>query len=116
MPPYLLPYAACFCVMSVLTFLFFFQRIRWRFRKWRGKAGFGFYPSSAALGNALQSLQSMAQSNVEYILEEKLSEEAEEEDAGGPEDPSQDLERQVTTLRRRKNLDRLTVRIPRDTQ
>ena len=41
--------------------LFFYQRFRYRRNKRRGKSRWGFYPSTAALGNALQELQTMAQ-------------------------------------------------------
>ena len=88
---------------------FFFQRYRWRRRKRQGKS-WGFYPSSASLGNALQELSVMAQPQVEHVLEEKLNEDAEDDSEGGPENPVAHLHRQAAKIRRGEKLDRLTAR------
>jgi len=88
---------------------FFFQRFRWRRRKRLGKKRLGFYPSSAAMGNALQSLQVFAQPQVDHILEEKLEEKAEEDESGGPDDPVRHLHRQARKIRQGKMSERLTV-------
>src|ERR1700685_2184018 len=80
--------------------VFFYRRWRWRHRKRMGRARLGFYPSGASLGNALQQLQAIAQPRVEYVLEEKLDEEADEDDAGGPDDPTRHLHRQGPRTRR----------------
>jgi hypothetical protein len=56
-----------------------------RFRSQRKK---GFRPSYSNLGNALQQLQRIAQPRVEYVLQEKLKDEAVEDDQGGPKDPT----------------------------
>jgi hypothetical protein len=87
---------------------FFFQRFMWRRRRRLGRKRLGFYPSSAAMGNALQSLQVFAEPQVEHILEEKLEEAADEDDSGGPDDPTRHLHRQVRKLRQGKRLERLT--------
>ena len=89
---------------------FFFQRYRWRRRKRQGKSNWGFYPSSASLGNALQELSVMAQPQVEHVLEEKLNEDAEDDSEGGPENPVAHLHRQAAKIRRGEKLDRLTAR------
>jgi len=57
----------------------------------RKRKGGGFYPSSAAMGNALQELQRLTQPSVRYVLEEKQKEEREEDDEGGPDDPDRFL-------------------------
>ena len=89
---------------------FFFQRYRWRRRKRKGRNNWGFYPSSASMGNALQQLSVMAQPQVEYDLEEKAKDEAEEDDDGGPDDPTAHLHRQAAKIRRGEKPDPLTAR------
>ena len=88
----------------------FFQRYRWRRRKRQGKSNWGFYPSSASLGNALQELSVMAQPQVQQVLEEKLNEDAEDDSEGGPENPVAHLHRQAAKIRRGEKLDRFTAR------
>ena len=90
---------------------FFFQRCRWRRRKRQGKSNWGFYPSSASLGNALQELSVMAQPQVERVLEEKSNEDAEDDSEGGPENPVAHLHKQAAKIRRGEKLDRLTARL-----
>jgi hypothetical protein len=46
-----------------------------------------FRPSYGSLGNALQTLKAIAHPQAEYSIEEKLKEEADEDDEGGPKDP-----------------------------
>ena len=87
---------------------FFFQRYRWKRRKRLGKRHLGFYPSSASMGNALHQLQVVAQPQVQYVIEEKLDEEADEDDSGGPDDPTRHLHRQAKKIRRGEKIDRLT--------
>jgi hypothetical protein len=97
-----------FCFAALVTIAFFFQRYRWRRRKGKGKSNWGFYPSAASMGNALQELSVLAQPQVEHILEEKQSEDTEEEDESGPKDPTVHLHRQATKLRRGQKVDQLT--------
>jgi hypothetical protein len=89
---------------------FFFQRHRWRQRKRRGKSNWGFYPSSASLGNALQRLSVMAQPQVQHAVEEKVNEDAEDDSEGRPENPVAHLHKQAARIRRGEKLDRLTAR------
>ena len=95
---------------ALFAIAFFFQRYRWRRRKRKGKSNWGFYPSSASLGNALQELSVMAQPLVEHVLEEKLNEDAEDDSEGGPENPVAHLHRQAAKIRRGEKFDRLTAR------
>jgi hypothetical protein len=44
-----------------------------------GKRQMGFYPGTASMGNALHQLSVIAQPQLEYVLEEKLSEDSEED-------------------------------------
>jgi hypothetical protein len=48
-----------------------------------------------------------------YVIEEKLDEEADEDDEGGPDDPTRHLYRQAARIRRGERLDRLTVLLRR---
>ena len=93
-----------------VTIAFFFQRYRWRRRKRKGKSNWGFYPSSASMGNALQELSVITQPQVEHVLEEKLNEDAEDDSDAGPEDPVAHLHRQAARIRKGGKLDLLTAR------
>ena len=99
-----------FIFTAFVTVAFFFQRYRWRRRKRKGKSNWGFYPSSASMGNALQELSVIAAPQVEHVLEEKLNEDAEDDSEGGPENPVAHLHRQAAKIRRGEKLDRLTAR------
>ena len=95
---------------ALIALAFFLQRYRWRRRRRLGKSNWGFYPSSAGMGNALQQLSTLAQPQVEHVLEEKLAEKADEDDEGGPLDPVQHLGRQCGRIRRGEKLGGMKVR------
>jgi hypothetical protein len=95
---------------ALVAIAFFFQRYRWRRRERKGKSNWGFFPSSASMGNALQVLSIMAQPQIGYVLEEKLNEDADDDSEGGPEDPVAHLHRQAARIRRGEKLDRLTAK------
>jgi hypothetical protein len=88
---------------------FYTQRIRWRVRRRLGKKLLGFYPSSASLGNALHTLQVIAEPRVTYVLEEKLDEHEDEDDERGPKDPTAHLKRQLKRIRNGEEVGRLRV-------
>ena len=92
------------CVFSIV---FVWQRLRWR------RTGRGFRPGGAALGNALQHLQVIAEPQMRYVVEEKEDEEADEEEAGGPDDPVRHLHRQARKIRRGEMVGDLTVYLRR---
>jgi len=94
--------------------VFFYQRWRWRRRKRLGRSSLGFYPGATSLGNALHQLHVLAEPQVAYVVEEKLDEEADEDDEGGPDDPVRHLHRQAARIRRGEMLDRLTVLLRRE--
>jgi hypothetical protein len=96
----------CGMVLAVFAFgvLFWVQRMGRR----RGKR-FGFYPSSAALGNALQALQVFTRPSIQHVIEEKLAEEAQDDDAGEEELMLRELERQLRRIRRGEEVGRLKV-------
>lgn len=102
-----LPYVA----VIVLLCIFYLKRVRWRSKRRSGRRALGFYPSSLSLGNALQNLQVFTRPSVAYVLQEKYDEDAEEDDDGGPEDPTAHLNRQLKRIRRGERIDTLTVRV-----
>ena len=58
------------------------------------------YRGWASVGNALQELQVLTRPSVEYVIEEKLDEATEDEEDGGPDDPTAHLHRQAARIRR----------------
>lgn len=92
---------------------FLYQRLRWRRRRRQGKPSLGFYPRGTALGNAFQQLQIIAEPQMTYVLEEKLNEDEDDEDSGGPDDPTRHLHRQAARIRRGETIDTLTALLPK---
>ncbi|HEY8998334.1 MAG TPA: hypothetical protein VIM60_10565 [Edaphobacter sp.] len=92
------------CVFSIV---FACQRMRWR------RTRRGFRPSGAMLGNALQQLQTIAEPLAQHVIEEKEDEDADDEEAGGPDDPVRHLHRQARKIRRGERLENLTVYLRR---
>jgi len=88
------------------------QRLLWRRRKRLGKPNPGFFPAYTAAGNALQPFQAITQQRTEYVLEEKFEDEADDDDAGKPCDPTEHLKRQLKRIRRGETIERLTVLRP----
>ena len=68
------------CVFSLL-----------RFRWWLTRRG--FRPSYISLGNAFQQIQATAIPQIKYSLEEQSKEKTDEDDDGGPDDPTRYLRR-----------------------
>ncbi|QHS52488.1 hypothetical protein [Edaphobacter sp. 12200R-103] len=98
--------------VAVFACIFLYRRWRWRRRRRKGKTA-GFYPQGAALGNALHQLQSIAQPQTRYVIEEKLKEEIDEDGEGGPDDPTRHLHCQARKIRRGDKLERLATFLPR---
>lgn len=84
--------------LSLIAFLFFFQRARYRRKKRKNKGYIGFYPSTAVLTIALQSLQIIAQPDIQAALYEKLEEASEDDENGDPDDPTARLNRQLKRI------------------
>jgi hypothetical protein len=93
------------CLFSIV---FAWQRLRWR------RTGRGFRPSGAALGNALQQLQTIAEPQTQYVIEEKEEDEVDDEDTGGPDDPVRHLHRQAAKIRLGDKVENLTALFRRD--
>lgn len=87
------------CLVSAI---FLYQRLRWR------RTRRGFRPSTAMLGNALHQMQVMVQPQMQHVIEEKLEEDLEDEESGGPDDPVRHLHRQAAKIRRGKPIERIT--------
>jgi|GEM_PF-2380063 len=96
----------CICI-------FYLRRFLWRRRKRLGRKHLGFFPQALLLGNALQTLQLIAQPHTRHVLAETLKEEVDEDESGGPEDPTKHFHRQIKRIRRGEEVDRLTVLLRR---
>jgi hypothetical protein len=92
--------------------VFYVRRRLWRRRKRLGQRNAGFFPTFTSAGNALQILQAqiMAQPQAQYCLEQKLDDEAEDDDEGEPPDPEKHLHRQLRRIRRGERIERLVAR------
>jgi hypothetical protein len=98
-----------FMVFSTLfTLLFLLQRARYRRKKRQGKRP-GFSPSTAALGLALLSLQTLVQPDLHHSIEQRQADPAEEDDEGDPDDPAAQLTRQLKRIRNGQPIDTLKV-------
>lgn len=104
----------CFNALVIVAccVVFCAQRFLWRRRKRLGKRNPGFFPTYTAAGNALQSLQSITQQRAEYVLDEKLDDEVDDDDEGEPCDPTKHLKRQLKRIRRGEPIGRLTILRP----
>lgn len=89
-------------LVFVFAIVFTFQRLRWRI------SGRGYRPRGVMLGNALHQLQSIAEPQIQYVIEEKQDDSAEDEEDAGPDDPVRHLHRQARKIRRGKGVERLT--------
>jgi hypothetical protein len=106
----LLATAAPFLAIPALFLIFYLRRIGWRLKKSMRSKRPGFRPSYVALGNALQTLEVLTRPNVDYVLEQKYDEDADEDDEGDPDDPAAQLNRQLRRIRRGEHVDRLVLR------
>src|SRR5271168_672409 len=86
--------------------VFCLRRFLWRRRKRQGKRNLGFFPTYTSAGNALQALQAMAQPTAEYVLAEKVDDEADDDDEGEPDHPEKHLHRQLRRIRRGEKVER----------
>jgi hypothetical protein len=106
----LLASAAPFLAIPALFLIFYLRRIGWRRKKRQGIKRPGFCPSYVALGNALQTLEVLTRPNVDYVLEQKFDQDADEDDEGEPDNPAAQLNRQLRRIRRGEHVDRLVLR------
>jgi hypothetical protein len=85
-----------FVLLAVCAFSI--QRALWKMKGRSEGNRFGFFPTYTSVGNALQQLQMLAEPQTGYIIEEKLADEADEDDDGELEDEA-DLIRQFRQIR-----------------
>jgi hypothetical protein len=100
-----------FLAIIVILLHYSLRRFLWRCGKRLGRSNLGFYPSSFALGMALQFMQMYWKPSVSHVLEEKQDEEADEDDNGDPESMNKQLNRQLKRIRRGEPVDRLVLRL-----
>jgi hypothetical protein len=96
-------------VFTLFTLVFLLQRARYKYRKRRGKKHLGFYPSTVLLSLTLLGLQTIAQPDLIYALEQRQTEAAEDNDEGDPDDPAAKLNRQLKRIRNGEPIDTLKV-------
>jgi hypothetical protein len=88
--------------------VFCLRRFLWRRRRRWGKSSSGFCPTFTSAGNALHTLQVIAQPRIQHVLQEKYDDEAEDDDEGEPVSPEKHLHRQLRRIRRGEPVERLT--------
>jgi branched-subunit amino acid ABC-type transport system permease component len=104
-------FSAPIWIIAVILVYYQIRRAVWRRGRRRGKSSLGFYPTSFALGMALQFIQVYWRPSVDYELREKQREDADEDDDGDPENLNRQLHRQLKKIRRGEPVDRLVLRI-----
>jgi hypothetical protein len=101
----------CFIIAVML-----FKRYQWRRNKRANKKFLAPYPTTASLGLALLSLQTLAQPDLHHALEQRQTEAADEEENGDPDDPFAQLNRQLKRIRNGQPVDTLKVPISKRTK
>jgi hypothetical protein len=91
------------------------RRWAWKRSKRKGRKPRGYYPSSFALGLALQFIQVYHRPSMEHVRQEKKdeAEDADEDEDGDPDTPAARLRhfhRQLRRIRRGDPVDRLVLR------
>jgi hypothetical protein len=99
-------------IFLALLARFYVQRMRWNRKTRRQKRTRGRYRGGASLGNALHSLQVLAQPQAQHSIEEMLQESMDEDEESAPKDPTAHLMRQVMRIRNGEKVDRLTTLLP----
>jgi hypothetical protein len=101
-------YASNYLFILTCCLVFCVRRFLWRRKKYLGRRNRRFFPTYTSAGNALQSLQAIAQPRADYVLAEKFNDEADDDDDGEPTDPAKHLHRQLRRIRRGEKIERLT--------
>ena len=98
-------------VLIPFFLIFYLRRMIGTRKKCQGRKDLGFSPSTFTLGISLRHLEMFTHPSVEYVLEEKYDEDADEDDQGDPDHPSAQLKRQLKRVRRGEAVDRLVLRL-----
>jgi hypothetical protein len=101
------PYVA----IGLILAHYLWRRGAWRRGRRLGRERLGYYPSAFAFGLALQFVQVFYRPSVDYVLEAKQEEAAEEDDEGDQETAAKQLSRQLKRIRRGERVERLVVRL-----
>ncbi len=99
--------AAFVAFFSLFSAIFLIQRFRGRRKS--DPNNYSFYPTAAALGLALLSLQTLAQPDLHHSLEQRQVEADDAEEDGDPDDPFAQLTRQLKRIRNSEPVDHLQV-------
>ena len=102
---------APYLAVGVIIVHYLWRRAAWRRGRRLGRKRLGYYPSAFAFGLALQFVQVFYRPSVDYVLEAKQEEAAEEDDEGDPETAAKQLSRQLKRIRRGERVERLVVRL-----
>jgi hypothetical protein len=102
---------APYLAVGVIIVHYLWRRAAWRRGRRLGRKRLGYYPSAFAFGLALQFVQVFYRPSVDYVLEAKQEEAAEEDDEGDPETGGKQLSRQLKRIRRGEQVERLVVRL-----
>jgi len=87
------------------------RRAAWKLGKRWGRKHLGYYPSTFALGMAMQFMQVYHRPSMAYVLEVKQEDQAEKDKEGGPESLIKQFHRQLQRIRRGDPVKRLVLRI-----
>jgi len=100
-----------FLLIVLILVYYVLRRAVWKCCRRLGWKRLGYYPSAFALGLALQFVQVLYRPTVEYVLEARLDEDADEDDNGDPEKLATQLHRQLRRIRRGQPVERLILRL-----
>jgi len=92
--------------------VFVYRRWRWKQRRHLKGKRRGFYPTTFALGIAFQQIQLFVAPDMAHAIAERLKEQAEDDNEGGPESAARHLDRQLRRIRRGERLETLTTLLP----
>ena len=112
-----LEYGGCLALalpfLLIVAILLYYcaRRSAWRCGRRRAGANPAFCPSSAALGTILLFAQIFYRPSVAYVAEARQEVDLDEDDAGDPETPARELERQLRRIQRGETVDRLVWRL-----
>jgi hypothetical protein len=87
------------------------QRARWKRRRRQGITNPGFCPSFSTMSFPLETFAALYRPSVEYVIESRRDEDADEDDNGDPETPTAQLHRQLRRIRRGEHVDTLVLRL-----
>jgi hypothetical protein len=100
-----------FLLIVAIVLYYCVRRAVWKCGKRRAGASLAFCPSAAALGTILLFAQVFYRPSIAYVAEAQLEVDMDEDDAGDPEKPARELERQLRRIRRGETVGRLVWRL-----